>query len=59
MADHSHEKCAHPSCSCRATTESKYCSSYCEDAKDTTEIGCNCGHAGCEIGAAEVESPAA
>jgi hypothetical protein len=51
MADHSKDKCAHPSCNCKATKDSKYCSPYCEAAKDTTEISCNCGHTGCEVSA--------
>jgi hypothetical protein len=50
MADHSKDKCAHPSCTCRAAKDSKYCSPYCADAKGTTEIACNCGHAGCGTG---------
>jgi hypothetical protein len=41
------EKCAHPACACHRAEDSKYCSAYCEDAKDTTEITCGCGHAGC------------
>jgi hypothetical protein len=30
-----------------------YCSSYCQDAdaRGTTGISCNCGHAGCATGA--------
>jgi hypothetical protein len=40
------KKCAHASCTCM-TTE-KYCSTYCEENKDTIEITCKCGHAGCE-----------
>ena len=40
-------KCAHPACNCVPADGSKYCSQYCADAKDTTEIACNCGHAGC------------
>lgn len=47
------EKCAHPNCTCPATADSKYCSTYCEDAKGTTEVFCECGHAGC---AAEVHA---
>lgn len=43
------EKCAHPACSCMAGEDNKYCSQYCEDAGDTTEISCNCGHAGCAV----------
>ena len=41
------KKCAHPSCNCKARKDSKYCSAYCETAKSTTEIQCNCGHAQC------------
>lgn len=47
MATEAPHKCAHPSCSCMARADSKYCSNYCEDAGKTTEIGCNCGHPGC------------
>jgi hypothetical protein len=43
------EKCAHPACKCTARPDNKYCSQYCEDASDTTEISCNCGHAGCSL----------
>ena len=41
------QKCAHPACNCKAAKDSKYCSQYCQDAKGTLEIACNCGHAGC------------
>jgi len=41
-------KCAHPACNCQAAPDSRYCSQYCQDAKDTTELACNCGHPGCE-----------
>jgi len=41
------QKCAHPACNCTAAKDSKYCSQYCQDAKGTLEIACNCGHAGC------------
>jgi hypothetical protein len=41
------DKCAHPACNCKASEDSKYCSQYCEDAKDTLELSCNCAHAGC------------
>jgi hypothetical protein len=51
MANQTTKKCAHPSCNCMAEKDSKYCSAYCKDAGSTTEIGCNCGHAGCEVGA--------
>ncbi len=41
------KKCAHPSCDCTVTDNAKYCSAYCEGAKDTVEIGCGCGHPAC------------
>ena len=48
MADEQ-KKCAHDSCMCLVAKDEKYCSSYCEGAKDTTEISCGCEHPGCEI----------
>jgi hypothetical protein len=41
------EKCAHKSCSCMAKEGSKFCSQQCEDQKDMTTLGCECGHPGC------------
>ncbi len=41
------KKCKHPSCNCQAREGSDYCSTYCETAGTTNEIGCNCGHPGC------------
>ena len=41
------KKCAHEACQCIAPEGKKYCSTYCEDAKDITELTCECGHAGC------------
>jgi len=41
--------CAHPACNCMVPEGEKYCSAYCEDAGHTTEISCNCGHAGCSL----------
>ena len=43
------KKCAHPACSCTVDKNTKYCSQYCEDAGDTMEISCNCGHQGCAV----------
>lgn len=40
-------KCAHPSCTCMAREDSRYCSQACEDAGSMTEIACQCGHPGC------------
>jgi hypothetical protein len=48
MADQK-KKCAHPSCSCSVPADRKYCSQYCEDAKDTLELSCNCEHPGCAM----------
>jgi len=41
-------ECAHPNCSCAAAANSKYCSPYCESAKDHAEIACDCGHGSCK-----------
>ena len=41
------KKCAHPSCHCKARADSDYCSTYCEGEAKTSDIICNCGHAGC------------
>ena len=41
------QKCAHPACNCKAAADSKYCSTYCHDARNTIELSCNCGHPGC------------
>jgi hypothetical protein len=41
-------QCAHPNCSCSAASGSKYCSPYCESAKNRDEISCDCGHRGCK-----------
>jgi hypothetical protein len=40
------KKCAHPPCSCMATS-GDYCSPYCESAKEHAEINCGCEHADC------------
>ena len=42
------KKCAHPPCSCTVSDGSKYCSPYCESARDRTEINCGCEHQGCK-----------
>ena len=41
------EKCAHPACNCPAPQGEKYCSNYCHDMRQLTELACNCGHPGC------------
>jgi len=40
-------KCEHPACNCPAPKGEKYCSTYCHDAGNLTELACNCGHRGC------------
>jgi len=42
------EKCAHRNCTCPAEPDSEYCSTMCEDSRDTTEIFCECGHDDCK-----------
>jgi len=48
MADKD-KKCAHPACICPTREDSKFCSTYCEDAGAyEVEIACDCGHAVCD-----------
>lgn len=42
------DKCAHPACNCTAVDGSKYCSETCADAKDMTELACQCKHPSCQ-----------
>ena len=42
------KQCAHPNCSCAVGDKGKYCSAYCEGAKGTATIACECGHPGCK-----------
>jgi metallothionein len=41
-------KCKHPACSCRVPDGESYCSAACSDAKDITELTCQCDHPGCQ-----------
>ncbi len=41
------KQCAHTGCTCPAKSDSKYCSTYCEDSAGTTTLACDCGHPGC------------
>jgi hypothetical protein len=44
------KRCAHEACMCMVGENSQfgaYCSSHCQDAKDLTQLKCECGHAGC------------
>lgn len=45
MADN--KRCAHPSCTCPAAADSKYCSTECAAMEKTPDVDCRCGHAGC------------
>ena len=47
MASAKVEKCAHPVCSCIATS-GKYCSVECETMEKMPDIDCHCGHPGCK-----------
>jgi hypothetical protein len=47
MSNAKGEKCAHPVCSCVATS-GKYCSTQCEAMEKTPDIDCSCAHAGCK-----------
>ncbi|MBV9958668.1 MAG: hypothetical protein JO360_09610 [Acidobacteria bacterium] len=47
MADDNDNTCDHPACSCPTTDDQDYCSAYCENAEDTAEIACDCGHPNC------------
>jgi hypothetical protein len=41
------KKCAHENCTCICTDGKKYCSQFCEDAKGTQTLSCDCPHAEC------------
>ena len=43
-------KCAHPACKCIVTKDGPfgaYCSEHCQEAKDVSEIRCDCKHPPC------------
>jgi len=43
-------KCAHEACVCMVQEKSDfgaYCSAHCRDAKNLSQLRCECGHAGC------------
>ena len=53
------EKCKHQSCVCMVQEGGEfgdYCSAHCQEAKDLTELKCDCGHPGCRV-AAQGRSP--
>ncbi len=41
------EKCKHAACNCMSPQGQSYCSDWCKDAKNMTEIACQCKHPGC------------
>ncbi len=44
------QKCAHPACQCTVRKDSpygKYCSEYCEESGQHTELRCGCQHPAC------------
>jgi len=41
------KKCAMEGCLCIAEPGKKYCSNYCEAAKGTIKLQCDCGHDAC------------
>ena len=43
------KKCAHEMCKCMVSDGQKYCSTYCEDAKNVTSLKCDCGHPACAV----------
>jgi hypothetical protein len=45
------EKCAHPNCTCSVSDGGlygKYCSEHCREARDSTELKCDCKHPACQ-----------
>ncbi len=47
MTSASIEKCAHPVCSCLASS-GKYCSVECEAMEKVPDIDCRCEHSDCK-----------
>jgi hypothetical protein len=43
----SKSKCAHPACNCIPAYAEEYCSAPCADAKNLTELACQCDHREC------------
>ncbi len=41
------KKCAMDGCLCTAPAGQKYCSTYCEAAKGSIKLQCDCGHPAC------------
>jgi hypothetical protein len=47
MSTETANKCAHPACRCVTDRDSNYCSQFCKEAANLTEIACQCGHTAC------------
>jgi hypothetical protein len=41
-------RCAMDGCMCTVQSGQKYCSAYCQTAKSTSKLQCDCGHPACE-----------
>ena len=44
-------KCAHSACKCLVASDAsfgEYCSEHCKEAKDMTELRCDCKHPSCK-----------
>jgi hypothetical protein len=39
--------CAQTSCNCQVAKEGEFCSEYCLETREVTEIGCGCEHPTC------------
>jgi hypothetical protein len=42
------KKCAMDGCLCTVSADKKFCSAYCETAKNETKLECDCGHPACD-----------
>ena len=47
MAAKDMNKCAHPTCTCRASSGSEYCSAQCEAMAEIPDGECRCNYPGC------------
>jgi hypothetical protein len=51
MADSQLAKCAHPACECKVPKNGpfgKFCSEYCRERNQMTELKCRCDHDECK-----------
>jgi hypothetical protein len=47
MSTETATKCAHPACGCLTGNGNTYCSQFCKESANLTEIACQCGHTSC------------